>query len=151
LIRRVRERYCNQSVVTSDLCKVRLQGMSRVPPGVTDYFGRVVRNQLVRRNARALGGGKDASPLPSGTLHDSSGNRGGAGGGYLIPLHTALGHVSGRFWRRWLHIPTELCELVQSSDHCEYIAKNSSNSRVHAGNLTVQYGTGTCFTCTRSL
>eukprot|EP01047_Picozoa_sp_COSAG01_P030335 COSAG01_NODE_2112_length_8403_cov_15.894027_1_plen_136_part_10 len=53
LIRRVRERYCNQSVVTSDLYKVRLQGMSRVPPGVTDYFGRVVRNQLVRRNARA--------------------------------------------------------------------------------------------------
>eukprot|EP01047_Picozoa_sp_COSAG01_P108887 COSAG01_NODE_37789_length_498_cov_61.516291_2_plen_46_part_01 len=46
--------------------------MSRVPPGVTDYFGWVVRNQLVRRNARALGG-KDASPLPSGTLQDSSG------------------------------------------------------------------------------
>ena len=92
LIRRVRERYCNQSVVTSDLYKVRLQGMSRVPPGVTDYFGRVVRNQLVRRNARALGGGKYASPLPSGTLHNGSGNRGGAGDGYLMPLHT--GHVS---------------------------------------------------------
>ena len=46
----------------------------------------------MRRNATS--GGKHASPLPSGTLHNGSGNRGGAGDGYLMPLHTALGHVS---------------------------------------------------------
>eukprot|EP01047_Picozoa_sp_COSAG01_P051657 COSAG01_NODE_5354_length_4315_cov_18.225569_2_plen_102_part_00 len=49
----------------------------------------------MRRNATS--GGKHASPLPSGTLHDGSGNRGGAGRGYLMPLHTALGHVSDSY------------------------------------------------------
>jgi hypothetical protein len=91
--------------------------MSRVPPGVTDYFGRVVRNQLVRRNARALGGGKYASPLPSGTLHNGSGNRGGGGGVYLMPLHTALGHVSdgcggsGSAGHAWLACPNRILLL----------------------------------------
>ena len=66
--------------------------MPRVEPGVSDDLGRVVAGKAVRRNATS--GGKHASPLPSGTLHNGSGNRGGAGDGYLMPLHTALGHVS---------------------------------------------------------
>ena len=74
------------------MAEVRLQDVPRVEPGVSDDLGRVVAGKVVRRNATS--GGKHASPLPSGTLHNGSGNRGGAGDGYLMPLHTALGHVS---------------------------------------------------------
>eukprot|EP01047_Picozoa_sp_COSAG01_P019809 COSAG01_NODE_1113_length_11650_cov_59.656913_5_plen_145_part_00 len=65
--------------------------------------------RYLRRNARALGGGKHASPFPSRTLQNSSGNMSGGGGGYPISLNTAGGHVSA-----WSYLPAP----GQTQVHC---------------------------------